>query len=997
MTTESRRLPARPAWRAAVGIAIAVAALAATPALASGRTVGGHAPAASGVLPALGSPNDWTTFHGSENRSGFVTFPGPTVDTPLWGVCLGGSSSTPIRVGPVANATRIYVGDVFGHFVGLNQSGAKLWSTTIPTDPTTAELVPPFVVVGLGDGNVTALGAENGAVAWSTGLGGRVVGGIATDGNLVYAGTTTGTVAALDLATGAVVWRTALGSGVAGTLALDGGRLFASTANGNVTALTTAGAVVWSHPVGASLEAGPAVAFGRTVIGDRGGNLTALWESNGTVDWRYSVAALRAGDAIESTPAVGQGRVVASTDLGTVVAVNVTDGGLLWSRATGYTGYPELASPALAPNGAYVVDAYENLDDFNPANGQLLWSTQVLSQVVYSSPALERGHALIGNDLGCLYDFGPNGAAPVYPVSGTVVDPTGAPVAGASVDSGVSTATTGPNGAFVLELANGTYLVTASAAGYPPVGRNIVVAGPTANLTFVLVPPATFAVSGSVLDGASGRSLAGLLVVVVGAYDYSASTTTAPDGGFVVPAPNGTALVSVGPPTGFAGGSARVQVAGTGVHGVRIALRPTAAVYQDPVGWNDVGFALPIVAALAGALVLHASNAWRRQRAEGLQSTSLSPIATFVAMRAILLVVQAVAVLVLLYLFGTYLPARGFGFLPWTLDGNVSHACTWADWGCSATAFLGGLGVFVWNLFTGQWGQAQFGNLHAPALDFLRWWLPSSLELAAITLAISAAIAYALGLLAGWRRESPLDYGVRAGSLVGLLVPTFLVLILLYAFAAAPYQNQFSDSPYGLIPTPAWFSQHGGFPAWIGPAANTLPTGFPIVDGAIHLDATFEVLTLTKTLLQAVVIALVYTAIFLRYARHAVASTAGEPHVRAARARGLTERTLLWRHAGRRVLPLYALIFGITLPVYLGTQAVVEAFSNDTGVGALFLSEITHVGRTGFGFSAIGGGPSAGNFYQVTVFLLVLIILVGNLCSDVLARYLDPRLLGTAR
>lgn len=998
MTADPRPGPGRAASRTAVGLAIAFAALAALPAVA---VAAASAPGGSGPLvprPAFGSARDWTTFHGGENRSGFVASPGPSTDAPLWDFTIGGTSAYPIRVGAVANSTRIYFGDVFGEFAALNGTGVKLWSVTIPSDPTTADLAPPFVVVGLGDGNVTALGAETGVVAWSTALGGQIQGGIASDGTRVYAGSTSGTVAAIDLVTGTVVWRTALGSGVAGALALDGSDLFASTANGNVTALTTGGTVLWSRSVGGPLDAGPAVTFGRAIVGDRHGNLTALWASNGSRDWQYSVTALQSGDSIESTPAVGQGRAVVATDLGSVVAVNVTTGALLWHQAMGFTGYPVLSSPALAPNGAYVVDAYENLDDFDPATGRLIWSTAVGSVAVYSSPALEGGALLVGNDLGTLYAYGSGRGATLYPVSGTVVNQSGSAVAGVTVDSGAGATTTNAHGAFYLPLPNGTYLFQVSGAGYPPVDRDVLVAGPVANLTFVLVRPATFALSGTVLDGASGGSLAGLLVIVVGAYGFNASTTTAADGRFALPAPNGSDYLAVGPPSGFAGGSARVLVNGSAVSGLEIALLPLAGVYQAPATWNAIGWVLPVVVAVpVGAVAVNAALAWRRQRVEGLQSTALSPIATFVAMRGILLLVQAVAVLVVLYTFGTYLLARGSGFKPWTLDSSIAHSCTWSNWECSARAYLGGLGTFVWNLFTGQWGTAKFGNFGAPAVDFLGWWLRPSLELALIALALSAVIAYVLGLLAGWRRESPLDYGVRAGSLVGLLVPTFLVLILLYAFVATPFQNQLADSPYGLMPTPAWFSQHGGFPSWIGPAANTLPTGFPLVDGVIHLDGPFELLTITKTLIQAFVIALVYTAIFLRYARHAVASTAGEPHVRAARARGLSDRTLLWRHAGRRVLPLYLLIFGITLPVYLGTQAVVEGFSNDTGVGALFLSQITHVGRMGFGFSAIGGGPSPGNFYQVTVFLLVLIILIGNLSADVLARYLDPRLLAGTR
>jgi ABC-type dipeptide/oligopeptide/nickel transport system permease component len=109
------------------------------------------------------------------------------------------------------------------------------------------------------------------------------------------------------------------------------------------------------------------------------------------------------------------------------------------------------------------------------------------------------------------------------------------------------------------------------------------------------------------------------------------------------------------------------------------------------------------------------------------------------------------------------------------------------------------------------------------------------------------------------------------------------------------------------------------------------------------------------------------------------------------------ESTILWRHTGRRIVPLLLLVFGLTLPIYLGTQAVVEALASDAGVGTLLIAEMTHVSQTGFGFHSAYPGQILGNLYQVTIMLLVVIVLLGNLSADILARYLDPRLLRSRR
>ncbi|MCI4367594.1 MAG: hypothetical protein L3K08_07575, partial [Thermoplasmata archaeon] len=84
--------------------------------------------------------------------------------------------------------------------------------------------------------------------------------------------------------------------------------------------------------------------------------------------------------------------------------------------------------------------------------------------------------------------------------------------------------------------------------------------------------------------------------------------------------------------------------------------------------------------------------------------------------------------------------------------------------------------------------------------------------------------------------------------------------------------------------------------------------------------------------------------------------------------------------------------FGITLPAYIGTQALVEALFNDTqGFGTILFSEMTQVSRIGFGINH-RGVVAQGNLYQVSILFLAALLLIGNLCADVLARFLDPTL-----
>jgi len=139
--------------------------------------------------------------------------------------------------------------------------------------------------------------------------------------------------------------------------------------------------------------------------------------------------------------------------------------------------------------------------------------------------------------------------------------------------------------------------------------------------------------------------------------------------------------------------------------------------------------------------------------------------------------------------------------------------------------------------------------------------------------------------------------------------------------------------------------------------------------------------TLFKTLLQASVIALVYVTIFLRHGRTVARAASREPHLMAARSRGVPERTLLWKHTGRRVRPTFLLVFALTLPAYLGTQFVVEATFVDPGIGFISLSALT-------GFESVANGLEG---LEVMMFLLALLVIVWLFFLDVAARRWDPR------
>lgn len=354
-----------------------------------------------------------------------------------------------------------------------------------------------------------------------------------------------------------------------------------------------------------------------------------------------------------------------------------------------------------------------------------------------------------------------------------------------------------------------------------------------------------------------------------------------------------------------------------------------------------------------------------------------SPLVRFLAQRLALLPAQLVFVLVILFVFGTVLPAVWAHQSACTLAGESCH-CSWSNVACSTGPFLAALGSFINHIVTGKWGKTSYFGIVAPTSQYFTWWLPNSIELAVVALGISGIAAYFIGIRAGARPGGGLDAGARSLAAVGLLVPAFFLIFFLLISTWTPYLQYMGDTPYGTLPGPLWYEFHA-HPNWIGIAGTTSPTGFPIVDALWHGDLPFAFNVLVRTLLQGAIIAIAYLAIFFRYARHTVGEALREPYILAARARGVPERTVLWHHASRRVIPIYALVFAATLPAYIVTQAIAETVYNYNGVGTLVM----------YNFSV--GGANVAGFDQVAIFLLAAVVLGSTLVADLISRTLDPR------
>lgn len=250
---------------------------------------------------------------------------------------------------------------------------------------------------------------------------------------------------------------------------------------------------------------------------------------------------------------------------------------------------------------------------------------------------------------------------------------------------------------------------------------------------------------------------------------------------------------------------------------------------------------------------------------------------------------------------------------------------------------------YATGLLTFDFGWSPRNNASVASLIIAR--LPATLLLAGGALAGALVLGVSLGVLASRRPNSLTDNAISVLSLIAYAVPVFwLGLILVVVFSIN----------LGWLPT-------GGFRS-----LDQTYTGFAyILDVARH--ALLPILTLS----------LFYTAIYARLMRASMLEVSGLDYVRTARAKGLTERRVLYGHILRNALLPLATMLGIHLGALLGGAVVVEMVYSWPGLGRL-------------AFEAIMSRDL--NLLLGILFLSSLLVVVINILMDAIYVALDPRI-----
>jgi peptide/nickel transport system permease protein len=253
--------------------------------------------------------------------------------------------------------------------------------------------------------------------------------------------------------------------------------------------------------------------------------------------------------------------------------------------------------------------------------------------------------------------------------------------------------------------------------------------------------------------------------------------------------------------------------------------------------------------------------------------------------------------------------------------------------------------IQFWNYMKGIFLHFNFGYSFysgASVLGLIKDRLPATISLTVGAAVLWLLMGIPIGILSAVKRGGFLDRTAMGGALVFVSMPTFwLGLIVLFLFADDIGQWHIfpgANSYVGLTVSPVhWF---------------------------------------TSLLMPWFVLAATSAAIYSRVLRGSLIETMGEDYIRTARAKGLTENRVVWRHGVRSAITPVVTIFGLDVGALLGGAVITETVFDIPGIGRLNYDSIIH---------------SDFPIVQGTVILAAMFIVVANIVVDITYAYLDPR------
>ena len=256
-------------------------------------------------------------------------------------------------------------------------------------------------------------------------------------------------------------------------------------------------------------------------------------------------------------------------------------------------------------------------------------------------------------------------------------------------------------------------------------------------------------------------------------------------------------------------------------------------------------------------------------------------------------------------------------------------------------------GIWLAKLARGDWGRSILSG--RPVLQDVVIRLPVTIELIVLSMGVALAIAIPAAIIGALRQNTWADYTATTVAMIGVSIPEFFIGVLLLLV--------FSIGLGGLLPSSGWVYLPGTCPSMV--------CGVSIWGNMQHV------------LMPAFALGVARAALLTRILRASMLEVVRTEYVTTARAKGLSERPVVLKHALKNALIPTVTVMGLQVGFLIGGAIVVETLFAMPGLGT-------------FGIDAI----IARDYQQVQGFALITAItfVVINVLVDLTYTFLDPRI-----
>ncbi len=291
-------------------------------------------------------------------------------------------------------------------------------------------------------------------------------------------------------------------------------------------------------------------------------------------------------------------------------------------------------------------------------------------------------------------------------------------------------------------------------------------------------------------------------------------------------------------------------------------------------------------------------------------------------------------------------------------------------------------GIYLGDIAHGEFGQSiRYGM---PVTRLLVERLPTTVELSFAALLVSLIVGIPLGIISAVKHNTWVDVITMVWANTGVSMPVFwLGLMLAYIFSLLLKGTPFWLPPSGRvssgIPDDPFYAVWGLTMPEAGLWLSVLQfIGRLNILNAL-LTANWELLkdSIKHLILPALALGTIPMALIARMARSAMLDVLGQDYIRTARAKGLTNRVVIFKHAFRNSLLPLVTVIGLSLGSLLGGAVLTETIFGLSGVGRILYDAIT--------------ARDYGIVQAFTVVIAVFFVAL-NLLVDLSYAYLDPRI-----